>query len=212
MLKLAVLVSGRGSNFKAIAKAIKAGELQAEIVCLLSNKATAGALEIAREYNIPALVVPSAKLSGKEHDEKVLEALAPFKPDYLVLAGYMRILTSTLLQAYKAPAGYFKVINIHPSLLPAFPGKDGYGDAFAAEVAESGITVHLVDEEVDHGPIVAQQCFPRLPADTLQSFRERGLAIEHKLFPLALQLIATRGIDLAALPYVSATSTLSWRK
>lgn len=212
MLKLAVLASGRGSNFKAIAQAIKAGELKAEIVCLLSNKATAGALEIAREYNIPALVVPSARLSCLEHDEKVLAALAPYKPDFIVLAGYMRILTSALLQAYRAPEGYFKVINIHPSLLPAFPGKDGYGDAFAAKVAESGITVHLVDEEVDHGPIVAQQCFPRLPEDSLETFKARGLAIEHKLFPMALQLIADRGINLASLPYVSAASTLSWRK
>jgi formyltetrahydrofolate-dependent phosphoribosylglycinamide formyltransferase len=204
-LKLAVLVSGRGSNFEAVQKAIMAGELNAEIVCLLSNNAGVKALDLAAHYGVPSLVVPSQGLDRDEHEQRVLAALAPFAPQFLLLAGYMRILTSRLLEAFRTSTDsgdYFRVINIHPSLLPAFPGKNGYLDAWEAQVPVSGVTVHLVDELVDHGPIIAQRSFAREPGDDLESFGRRGLAIEHALLPQALGAIAEHGICLQKLPYI----------
>jgi folate-dependent phosphoribosylglycinamide formyltransferase PurN len=108
----------------------------------------------------------------------------------------MRVLTPLFLNAFKHPDGYFRVINIHPSLLPDFPGASGYEDAFAAGVPESGITVHLVDEHVDHGPILAQARFQREPGDTIETFKARGLALEHQLFPRVLQQVSKEGIKL----------------
>jgi formyltetrahydrofolate-dependent phosphoribosylglycinamide formyltransferase len=115
--------------------------------------------------------------------------------DYIVLAGYMRVLSPAFLKHYRDENGFFRVINIHPSMLPAFPGKNAYEDAFAAGATESGITVHLVDEEVDHGPILAQRAFPRLTDDTLETFKARGLALEHELFPQVLQKLAKNGLS-----------------
>ena len=204
-LRLAVLVSGRGSNFEAVQKAIAAGNLDAEIVCLLSNNEGVKALELAEHYGVPSLVVPSRGLDRDEHEQRVLAALAPYAPDFLLLAGYMRILTSRLLEAFRsstADGDYFRVINIHPSLLPAFPGKNSYLDAWEAQVPVSGVTVHLVDELVDHGPIIAQRSFARQADDDLESFGGRGLAIEHALLPQALSAIAEHGICLDKLPYI----------
>jgi phosphoribosylglycinamide formyltransferase-1 len=110
--------------------------------------------------------------------------------DFLVLAGYMRILSESFLRAYKDPRGFYRIVNIHPSLLPSFPGKSAYEDAFNYGVKVSGITIHLVDEKVDHGYILAQEAFPRFDDDTLATFKARGLAVEHKLFPEVLQTLA----------------------
>jgi folate-dependent phosphoribosylglycinamide formyltransferase PurN len=126
-----------------------------------------------------------------------LQELAEYQIDYVVLCGYMRILSPLFLQPFKDPQGFYRVINIHPSYLPSFPGADAYGDAFAAGVTESGITIHLVDEQVDHGPILAQEKFVRLPEDTLETFKARGLAVEHRLYPATLQNISAKGIGLA---------------
>ncbi|HEY9791086.1 MAG TPA: formyltransferase family protein, partial [Candidatus Obscuribacterales bacterium] len=112
------------------------------------------------------------------------------------LAGYMRVLTPAFLQQFRHADGYFNVINIHPSLLPAFPGAHGYEDAFNYGVKISGVTIHLVDEHVDHGPILAQAAFERYDDDTLETFKARGLELEHKLYPAVLQEIARNGIKL----------------
>jgi phosphoribosylglycinamide formyltransferase 1 len=189
-ISIAILVSGRGSNMKAILEAIQRGELDASVSVVLSNNPSAAALDIAREHNVPALAVPSKGKAREEHEQEVLATLAKYEIDYVVLAGYMRVLTPVFLNAFKGADGNFRVINIHPSLLPDFPGANAYEDAFAAGVTESGITVHLVDEAVDHGPILEQARFPRLPSDTLESFKARGLAVEHQLFPRVLQRIA----------------------
>jgi phosphoribosylglycinamide formyltransferase-1 len=189
-LKIAVLVSGRGSNLEAILASVQKEQLAVSIEAIVSNKDNIGALDIAKKYGIEPKVIPSAGLSRLEHERLIHQYLEPFAVDYLILAGYTRILTSFLLKQYEDNRGFYRVVNIHPSLLPAFPGKNAYDDAFAYGVKISGITVHLVDEEVDHGTILAQEAFPRLPADTLADFKARGLALEHTLFPKVLQDLA----------------------
>lgn len=195
-IKLAVLVSGRGSNLEAILDAITRGELDAVVQLVLSNNPEAPACDIARRFGVPCEVVANAGLSRTEHEEILLRRLSTVPIDYVVLAGYMRILTSNFLRHFADPAGFYRVINIHPSLLPAFPGKSAYADAFEHGVRVSGITVHLVDDLVDHGPILAQQAFPRLENDSLESFQCRGLEIEHRLYPAVLQQIAREGVRL----------------
>lgn len=199
-LSLGILVSGRGSNMAAILQSIKEGRLDARVAVVLSNNPQAQALETAREYGVPAVAIASKGLPREEHERLVLDELFRYELDFVVLAGYMRVLSPLFLQAFADPAGYYRVINIHPSLLPAFPGASGYEDAFAANVPLSGVTVHLVDEKVDHGPILAQRSFAREAGDTLESFKARGLAIEHQIYPAVLQELACGGIELAA-PY-----------
>jgi phosphoribosylglycinamide formyltransferase 1 len=181
---------------KAILEAIKDGRLNATVPVVIANKAEAPALAIAREFGVQAVCVPHQGLSREKHEDAVLTELAEYKVDYVVLAGYMRVLTAHFLQAFRHKDGYFKVINIHPSLLPAFPGAQAYDDAFAYGVRVSGITVHLVDEAVDHGPILAQEAFPRLESDTIDVFKERGLEVEHRLLPAVLEQISRQGIKL----------------
>jgi len=193
-IKLAVLVSGRGSNLEAILEAIDSGHLRASVEIVISNKSGVGALAIAKRHGVRSSVIESAPVKRVEHERLVVAELAKNDIDYVVLAGYMRVLSPEFLSHFKDAAGFYKIINIHPSMLPAFPGKDAYGDAFAAGVSTSGITVHLVDEHVDHGPILAQREFPRHPQDTLDTFKQRGLAVEHDLFPAVLEEIATRSL------------------
>jgi phosphoribosylglycinamide formyltransferase-1 len=195
VLKLAILVSGRGSNLEAILKAIKSGTLKAKVEIVISNRPEALALHVARSYGVHAVAIDNKGLSRKEHEQRVLQELEFYKIDFLVLAGYMRVLSPAFLSSFRDERGYCKVINIHPSLLPDFPGTAGYEEAFAAGVRQSGITIHLVDEQVDHGPILAQESFPRLAEDSLEDFKARGLAVEHALYPTVLQKIADRGIE-----------------
>ncbi len=190
-LQLAILASGRGSNAKAIIDAIKAGTLDATIQCVICNVENAGVLDIAQQAGIPAHCIPHAGLKRPVHEAQVLEALSAYEVDYLVLAGYMRLMTPGFLLPFKDD-GFYRVVNIHPSLLPAFPGANGYEDAFHYGVKVSGVTVHLVDEALDNGPIILQEAFPRLETDSLEAFKQRGLAIEHQLYPKALQLIADK--------------------
>ncbi len=195
-ISIAILVSGRGSNMKAILDAVRAGELDAKVAVVLSNNPDAEALELAGRYDVPAVAIASKGKNRQQHEQEVLNCLAKYEVDFVVLAGYMRVLTPSFLQAFRHSAGYFRVINIHPSLLPAFPGANAYEDAFNYGVKVSGSTVHLVDEQVDHGPILAQAAFTRLDSDTLESFKGRGLALEHSLYPKVLQQISQDGIEL----------------
>ncbi|MEZ4490859.1 MAG: phosphoribosylglycinamide formyltransferase [Cyanobacteriota/Melainabacteria group bacterium] len=194
-IKIAVFVSGRGSNLNAIIQAVEDGDLDAEIVRVISNDPEAQALTIAAQHGIETFALSHKGMKRREHEEKILEHLKDLSIDYIVLAGYMRVLSSHFLKAFKHKDGYFRVINIHPSLLPAFPGINGYEEAFNYGVKVSGVTVHLVDEKVDHGPILAQVPFPRFAEDTLDSFCARGLSVEHSLYPSVLQQIAESGIE-----------------
>lgn len=198
-LKLAILVSGRGSNMTAILQAIQARQLDAEVCLVFSNNPDAPALETATQFGVKTASISHKGLGRIEHEQKVLELLRPLSVDFLVLAGYMRIVSASFLREFSSDDGtYYRVINIHPSLLPAFPGAHGYEDAFEYGVKLSGITVHLVDERVDHGPILAQRSFERLADDTVETFKARGLKLEHQLLPEVLQSIATNGVQFFA--------------
>lgn len=155
MIAIAVLASGRGSNFQALLKAQKKGLLQGEIACLISDKPESGAVEKARKSNIPVeLVVRNEFESRAAMDDRIREVLQAHGIDLVVLAGYMRILGPELVDAFRG-----QIINLHPSLLPAFPGLDALGQALRAGVKVTGATVHLVDEGLDTGPILAQRAF-----------------------------------------------------
>lgn len=195
-LKIAVLISGRGSNLNAIIQAIADKKLDATIQTVVSNDPEAQGLVIASQHGLNTFAVPHKGMKRAEHEKEILKHLAGFEIDFVVLAGYMRIISADFLKQFEDPQGFFRVINIHPSLLPAFPGTSGYEDAYNYGVKVSGVTVHLVDEKVDHGMIIAQEPFPRFPDDTLQTFCARGLSVEHGLYPAVLQQIAREGIKI----------------
>lgn len=185
-MKLAVLLSGRGSNFQAIHEAIARGELQAEIVCVLSNRPDAPGIERAREYGYAAHVLDHKTFANRiAHEEAVLRVIEEAQPDFIVLAGYMRLLSMAFVERWR-----HRIVNIHPSLLPAFPGVDAQAQAVAYGVRVSGCTVHLVDEHLDAGPILVQRAVPVEPHDTAETLSARILAEEHAAYVEALRLLA----------------------
>jgi phosphoribosylglycinamide formyltransferase-1 len=185
-LKLAILVSGRGSNFLSILRAVARGELQARISVVLSDNPAAPALQKARDADIATAVVRPADFAAKAaYEMHIVELLREYDVDLIVLAGYMRIVGTTLLEAYR-----HRILNIHPALLPAFPGLNAQKQALAYGVRFSGCTVHLVDEGMDSGPIIAQRVTPVLPDDTEATLSERILEQEHQVYPEVLQLLA----------------------
>lgn len=190
-MRLAIFASGSGSNAEAIIKWAKESAL-AEVVCVISNKRGAKVHERARNHRIESLYLSKTSLVTKtEYENLLLEMLKEREIDWICLAGFMLILSPHFLAHYPQ-----RVINIHPSLLPLFPGKDGYGDAFRARVAKSGCTIHFVDEGVDTGMIIAQREIPLYSEDTLEQFKERGLAIENTFYPEVLeQLFAKNNED-----------------
>lgn len=193
-LNIAILVSGRGSNMTAILDAIDAGTLDAKVQLVFSNNPDAAALITAQKRGVPTAFLSHKGIAREHHEQQLIALLSQYDLHCIVLAGYMRVLSPNFLRAYKDERGFYRVVNIHPSLLPAFPGANAYEDAFDYGVPISGITVHLVDEKVDHGPILAQETFPRLPEDDLEAFKARGLVIEHRLYPQVLQEISTNGV------------------
>jgi phosphoribosylglycinamide formyltransferase-1 len=197
-INLAFMASGRGSNLGAILETIKTGALDAKAVIVITNDVKAKAIEVARSYGVEAKAFDQNDISRDKHEKLILDELAQHKIDFVVLAGYMRILSPTFLRAFRDDRGFYRVVNIHPSLLPSFAGKQAYEDAFAYGVKLSGITVHLVDELVDHGPILAQEAFPRFDSDTLETFKARGLAVEHKLYPQVLQMLSTGNVKISS--------------
>jgi phosphoribosylglycinamide formyltransferase-1 len=194
MLKLAIFGSGSGTNCQAIIDAVEAGTLDAQIKCVLADNEDAYILERARKHNIPAIYFDCApfktKLDG-EAEQNVLKMLEEHDVNFIALAGFMRIVKSGLLNAY---AG--RMINIHPSLLPSFPGLDGGKQAFDYGVKFTGCTVHFVDAGVDTGAIINQRIVPIENNDTLDSMMEKLHAQEHVAYPEALQWIAEGRIQL----------------
>jgi phosphoribosylglycinamide formyltransferase 1 len=182
--RLAILLSGRGSNFEAIARHCASGQLDAEIVVVVSNKPDAPGLATARQLGLPAVAVPSQGLSRAQHDQLVAELVKGYNPDLICLAGYMRLLTPQFIDLF---AG--RIVNIHPSLLPAFPGLDAQRQALDYGVKVSGCTVHFVIAEMDAGPIIAQAAVPVLPGDTVESLSRRILEQEHQIYSKAIQQI-----------------------
>jgi formyltetrahydrofolate-dependent phosphoribosylglycinamide formyltransferase len=187
--RVGVLISGRGSNMAALVEAAKSPAYPAEIVVVLSNDPAAAGLEVARRNGVEALAIDHRPF-GKDragHEAALHAALRDRGVGWVALAGYMRVLTPVFVRAW---AG--RMINIHPSLLPAFPGLDTHGRALEAGVAEHGCTVHLVTEGVDEGPILGQARVPVLPGDTEETLAARVLAEEHRLYPACLARLVTQ--------------------
>ncbi len=186
--RVAILISGRGSNMAALIEAAKAPDYPAEIVLIISNRADAPGLEIARAEGVEALAIPGKPYKDREaHERAVDAALAEKKIDVVCLAGYMRLLTPYFVGRW---AG--KMLNIHPSLLPAYPGLETHARVLAAGETKHGCTVHLVTETMDEGPILAQATVPVLPGDTEETLAARVLAREHELYPAALAAFLRR--------------------
>jgi phosphoribosylglycinamide formyltransferase 1 len=179
MKRIAVFASGSGSNFQAIADAVENETLKAEIQLLVCDKPGAKVIERARKLNIPIFTFVPNTFASKVHFEKeIVNELEAHSVEFIVLAGYMRLIGNVLLDAYEG-----RIVNIHPSFLPAFPGKDAVGQALEANVAETGVTVHYVDSGMDTGPIIEQVKIPVLPGDTRETLQQRIQKAEHQLYP-----------------------------
>jgi phosphoribosylglycinamide formyltransferase-1 len=200
LLRLAVLASGGGTNLQAIIDATEGGEIEAQVVLVISNNSDAGALERARAHGIPDLHLSRHQFASQEaFDARLLKALAECEADLVVLAGYMKLLSPSVVMARRN-----RILNIHPALLPCFGGKGMYGIRVHQAVIESGakfsgVTVHVVDEKYDHGPIVAQRVVPVLDDDTPESLAGRVLAEEHRIYPYVIQLFAENRVRLEGL-------------
>jgi phosphoribosylglycinamide formyltransferase-1 len=183
-MNLGILLSGRGSNFEAIANNIEAGRLAARIAVVISNRADAPGIENARRRGLKAVVIPSKGCPREEHDRLVVAALREAGVELVVLAGYMRLLSPWFIQQFPQ-----HILNIHPSLLPAFPGLEAQKQAFDYGVKVSGCTVHFVDEDLDHGPILVQRVVPVLPGDDDHTLAARILEQEHQAYSEAIRMI-----------------------
>jgi len=185
MKNLGILLSGRGSNFEAIAKNVAAGNIpEARIAVVISNEPEAGGIAIAQRMGLEAVVIVSKGKGREEHDREVVAALQQRNVDLVCLAGYMRLLSPWFVQQFPR-----RILNIHPSLLPAFPGLEAQEQAFAYGVKIAGCTVHFVDEELDHGPIIVQKAIPVLDTDNERTLAARILEQEHIAYTEAINIV-----------------------
>jgi len=184
MKKLGILLSGRGSNFVAIADNIQAGKVKAEIAVVISNRADAPGIETARRRGLDARVIPSKGKEREAHDREVVAALHEKQVELVCLAGYMRLLSPWFIRQFPN-----RILNIHPALLPAFPGLEGQKQAFEYGVKVSGCTVHFVDEHLDHGPILVQKTVPVLETDDEHALAGRILEQEHIAYSEAINIV-----------------------
>jgi phosphoribosylglycinamide formyltransferase-1 len=184
MKNLGILLSGRGSNFEAIADNVASGRLDANIAVVISNKTDAPGIESARRRGLKALVISSKGRPREEHDREVVAALREHQVDLVCLAGYMRLLSPWFVQQFPN-----RILNIHPSLLPAFPGLDAQKQAFEYGVKVSGCTVHFVDADLDHGTIILQKAVPVLETDDDHTFAARILEQEHVAYSEAIRIV-----------------------
>lgn len=192
MKNIGVLLSGRGSNFETIAKNVASGKIpNARIAIVISNRADAGGIDVARRLGLETLVIPSKGKIREEHDREVVSALQQRKVDLVCLAGYMRLLSPWFVKQFPR-----KILNIHPSLLPAFPGLEAQEQAFAYGVKVAGCTVHFVDEELDHGPIIVQKTVPVLEGDDEKTLAARILEQEHIAYSEAIILVLTGKFEI----------------
>src|SRR5437588_10763426 len=184
MKNLGILLSGRGSNFEAIADWVAAGRIRANIAVVISNRPEAPGIESARRRGLDARVIPSKGKQREDHDREVVAALRDKNVDLVCLAGYMRLLSPWFVQQFPQ-----RILNIHPSLLPAFPGLEAQEQAFAYGVKVSGCTVHFVDEELDHGPIIVQKAVTVLDSDDEHTLAARILEQEHIAYSEAIRIV-----------------------
>lgn len=187
MKRIAIFASGSGTNFQAIVDAVKKGDIQAEVALLVCDRPQAKVIERAIREHVPIFVFNPKQYETKQQFEReILQQLQQKEIDLVVLAGYMRLIGPTLLQAYPN-----RIVNIHPSLLPAFPGKDAIGQAYRYGVKVTGVTVHYVDEGMDTGPIIAQRALYIDDGEPLESVERRIHEIEHVLYPQVIQQLLT---------------------
>jgi phosphoribosylglycinamide formyltransferase 1 len=186
LTRLGILLSGRGSNFEAIAANIERGSLNAEIAIVISNRPEARGIAIARERGLPAVVLPSKGRPREDYDRSIAAELEKQRVDLVCLAGFMRLLTAEFCRAFP-----LRALNIHPSLLPAFPGLDAQKQALEHGAKISGCTVHFVDQELDAGPIIMQAAVPVLDRDTEETLAARILVEEHRIYSQAIALIVS---------------------
>jgi len=192
-MNLAILISGRGSNLEAILRAIAEGRLDARPALVVTNRPAATGLDHARRHGVPSVVVPHREYPDRaSYDAALVSLLREHGVDTVALAGFDRLVTPTLLGAFPG-----RVVNVHPALLPAFPGLHAQRQALAYGARIAGATVHFVDEQMDHGAIIAQAAVPVLDDDTEESLAARILVEEHRLFPLALQRLARGELRLS---------------
>ena len=192
MLAIAILASGAGSNFEAIAEAIAAGSLDADIRLLICNRPRAAVLEKAARRDMESVVIDHRDFASREEfDAKVVEHIKNSGAQLVVMAGFDRVVTKVLIDAFPC-----RLINIHPSMLPAFRGSNAQRQAADYGVTVTGATVHLVDEEVDHGPIIVQAAVPVIPGEDAEAIRKRILVQEHRIYPWAIQLFAEGRIEV----------------
>lgn len=204
MHKFGILLSGRGSNFIAIADALERGEIPgAEIAVVISNRLEAPGIAAAQARNISAKVIESKGRDRAEHDAEIIAALQERKVDLVCLAGYMRLLTAEFVQAFPQ-----RILNIHPSLLPAFPGLDAQRQALDYGATIAGCTVHFVDEQLDHGVIVLQRAVPILDTDDEAALSARILAEEHKVYPEAIAKVLSGKYKIEGRRYLIAQEKL----
>jgi len=197
-LRLGILLSGRGSNFAAIAESIRAGRIKsAEIAVVISNLADAGGLAVARELGLPTAVFVSKGRKRAEHDADVIACLREHRVDLVCLAGYMRLLSKEFVAAFS-----HRILNIHPALLPAFPGLEAQTQAFDYGVKVAGCTVHFVDEDLDHGVIVVQRSVPVLESDDAHTLAARILVEEHKAYSEAIARVASGEYEIRGRRFV----------
>jgi phosphoribosylglycinamide formyltransferase-1 len=192
MKNIAILLSGRGSNFVAIADNIASGRIpDARIALVISNVPSAKGIEVARERGLATAVIPSKGKAREDHDREMVAALKEHKADLICLAGYMRLLSPWFVQQFPQ-----RILNIHPSLLPAFPGLEAQQQAFAYGVKMAGCTVHLVDEELDHGAIIVQRAVPVLDNDDEHSLAQRILEQEHIAYSEAIKIVLEGNFEI----------------
>lgn len=191
MTRLGILISGRGSNLRALLEAAARGELGAEAAVVVSNVAAAPGLAHAAAFGVPQVTVPHDGLAREEHEGAVLRVLSEHGVGLLCLAGYMRLLSGAFVR--RLPG---RILNVHPSLLPAFPGRDAVRQAWSHGVKVTGATVHIVDETLDGGPIILQEAVPVLDTDGVDELAARTLAAEHRVYPRAVRLLASGRVRL----------------
>jgi phosphoribosylglycinamide formyltransferase-1 len=206
--RLGVLISGRGSNLQAIAGSIADGRLEATIEVVISSRAAAAGLEWARGAGIDAVALSARDYRDRDaYDRALVEVLRAHRVDVVCLAGFMRLVGPPLIDAFP-----HRILNIHPSLLPAFPGLDAQRQALAHGVAVSGATVHLVTPALDDGPIVLQAAVPVLPDDTVETLAARILAEEHRIYPAAIAMVLSGGWRIDGRRFRPATAAASARQ
>lgn len=195
-----MFVSGQGSNLQAIINAVQKGKIKAQLALVICDNPKAYALKRARQANITTVFInPQVFVDRKKYDGEMIKYLQREKIDFIVLAGFMRILSEEFVRKYKG-----KVLNIHPSLLPAFRGAHAIADAFEYGVKVTGVTVHFVDVQVDHGPVIVQEMVPVKSNDTLSALEKRIHQAEHKLYPKAIDLFARRRLKIRGRKVVMA--------